>query len=545
MLKKDFITLQEKIKIFERFLEEGNTEIKGDTVFEGYPIGKWGIQIRSCLKRSSKVVNPTEEQLKQLSKLGILKRQIDSTMDEKIDAVIEWHKKYPEIKIERRNQEDKITEKTMVKLQELARKSDIEFSKIEEEYKKIQRYNEYIKNRDVQGKLTEQQKSRCKEANLGGRLGFSKENEEKAKKYQISVEKVYEISKRYGSVENYLQMYREGKLSEEKIKQCNQMLVNNILDIDLNPNNRNYINLICSVFGKSKEDWGNDINLYSSKKIDKILKENSPREEAYMRERYGLDSGKEKILDECGIMFNVSKERCRQIENKTLRYLKTPAREKSLRPIEFKKIKENPNITEDEKNELIKIENDLWKDEVLLKGHQNIEETEFDTSRFENIKKILIELEERERKNLGLVEEQEENQKIQVREIEIKNIKLSVRTLNCLRRAGIRTLGDLENFSVHDIERIRNVGPKIMIEIVNKAKEFGIVLRDDEKEIEIETETKIETEKDDELEKMKRRKEELEKQLINLGIQAEQAKELLNKYYVINGEEKTNSKGEI
>lgn len=36
--------------------------------------------------------NPTEDQLEKLDELGILERRIDSTLDEKIDALIEWKK---------------------------------------------------------------------------------------------------------------------------------------------------------------------------------------------------------------------------------------------------------------------------------------------------------------------------------------------------------------------------------------------------------------------------------------------------------------------
>ena len=92
------VTLEEKIQIFERFSKTGE-ELLGNTKFEGHPIGQWAIQIRSILKRGDRekrLNNLTEEQLKRLENIGILERRIDSTIDEKIDALIAWRKKYPE-----------------------------------------------------------------------------------------------------------------------------------------------------------------------------------------------------------------------------------------------------------------------------------------------------------------------------------------------------------------------------------------------------------------------------------------------------------------
>ena len=65
--------------------------------------------------------------------------------------------------------------------------------------------------------------------------------------------------------------------------------------------------------------------------IDKFLKELQPREEKVIRLRYGLVDGRVRTLEEVGKMFDVTRERIRQIEAKAIRRLRHPARQKILK----------------------------------------------------------------------------------------------------------------------------------------------------------------------------------------------------------------------
>lgn len=134
-----------------------------------------------------------------------MKEELDSTIDEKIDALIEWKKKYPDVRIERKNLSQPISETTIEKLKELDQEEGIEFCEIEERYKKIRSYNEYVRYREATGKLTKEQWNRCKEGNLRGKFGFSTEIEELADKLKIDVKQVADITTRYGSVDNFIQ----------------------------------------------------------------------------------------------------------------------------------------------------------------------------------------------------------------------------------------------------------------------------------------------------------------------------------------------------
>ena len=64
--------------------------------------------------------------------------------------------------------------------------------------------------------------------------------------------------------------------------------------------------------------------------LDEMLKTLNEREEMVLRYRYGLDDGSQKTLEEVGKIFNVTRERIRQIEVKALRKLRHPSRRKKL-----------------------------------------------------------------------------------------------------------------------------------------------------------------------------------------------------------------------
>ena len=64
--------------------------------------------------------------------------------------------------------------------------------------------------------------------------------------------------------------------------------------------------------------------------LDEVLKTLNEREEMVLRYRYGLDDGSPKTLEEVGKIFNVTRERIRQIDVKALRKLRHPSRRKKL-----------------------------------------------------------------------------------------------------------------------------------------------------------------------------------------------------------------------
>ena len=62
----------------------------------------------------------------------------------------------------------------------------------------------------------------------------------------------------------------------------------------------------------------------------------------------------------------------------------------------------------------------------------------------------------------------------------IEELDLSVRSFNCLKRAGINTVEDLINKSEEDMMKVRNLGRKSLEEVVQKMNSLGFNLRKDD-----------------------------------------------------------------
>lgn len=129
---------------------------------------------------------------------------------------------------------------------------------------------------------------------------------------------------------------------------------------------------------------------------------------------------------EIGDVLECSAERVRQIEAKALRKLRHPARSKKMLAVskaEFNQIEADKNLAMVELNHLKNNDVPIEQMSVL-----------------------------------------------------IENLDLSVRAFNCLKRAGINTLGDIEAKGAHGLIRVRNIGRKAFNEVVDKVNSLGITL---------------------------------------------------------------------
>ncbi len=80
----------------------------------------------------------------------------------------------------------------------------------------------------------------------------------------------------------------------------------------------------------------------------------------------------------------------------------------------------------------------------------------------------------------GMMIEKLDDPKLKALETTIEELDFSVRAYNCLKRAGIHTLQDLVNKSESDMMKIRNLGKKSLKEVLEKIKDLGLVLRDED-----------------------------------------------------------------
>ena len=86
---------------------------------------------------------------------------------------------------------------------------------------------------------------------------------------------------------------------------------------------------------------------------------------------------------------------------------------------------------------------------------------------------LFIDLSEATR-NTRIMIEKEENKKERILEKSIEEMELSVRSFNCLKRAGISTVEDLANKTESDMMKVRNLGKKSLDEVVAKLHALGL-----------------------------------------------------------------------
>lgn len=92
---------------------------------------------------------------------------------------------------------------------------------------------------------------------------------------------------------------------------------------------------------------------------------------------------------------------------------------------------------------------------------------------------LFIDLSENAR-SLDIMAEVVEDEKEKVLEMNIDELELSVRSYNCLKRAGINTVEELINRTPEDMMKVRNLGRKSLEEVLAKLKELGLQLNPSE-----------------------------------------------------------------
>ena len=80
-------------------------------------------------------------------------------------------------------------------------------------------------------------------------------------------------------------------------------------------------------------------------------------------------------------------------------------------------------------------------------------------------------------KTAEVMVEKENDEREKVLEMSIDELELSVRSFNCLKRAGINTVAELTSKTPDDMMKVRNLGRKSLEEVLEKLKELGLSLR--------------------------------------------------------------------
>ena len=79
---------------------------------------------------------------------------------------------------------------------------------------------------------------------------------------------------------------------------------------------------------------------------------------------------------------------------------------------------------------------------------------------------------------IDILVSREEDKQQKVLEMNIDDMDLSVRSYNCLKRAGIQTVEDLIKRTEEDMLKVRNLGRKSLDEVLEKIKSYGLQLKE-------------------------------------------------------------------
>lgn len=149
--------------------------------------------------------------------------------------------------------------------------------------------------------------------------------------------------------------------------------------------------------------------------------------------------------EQVGKILGVTKERIRQIEDKALQKLRHPRHWK------------------------------YWKKDTMNKVFEVAEER--DRLRLKN-----LELKSKLTEILNIMGLEEDEKSISAQEDEssvyLEELNLSARTYNLLHRAGIIYLSDFDKWTMSELKKIRNLGPKSITELFQKLQDFGIEIDD-------------------------------------------------------------------
>ena len=223
------LTIEEKVNLFEEYLNDENTEdiIISDTIYEGYPIGIYLISIRSELNNEEKAKKYSNEIVEKLENLGLLEDRNESTIDEKIDRLIQFVQNNSELwELNKGRNTGRTVDKFLGKNQDKEKRKEL--------LKQLELANkdyEYIRRRKSQGKLAEEDIERLKDAGVGRVFGKSTESElqkqEFIDKYEIEPEIYDLIIKKYGSMDNFKKIYVDALIKGNVQETIDKKILNN------------------------------------------------------------------------------------------------------------------------------------------------------------------------------------------------------------------------------------------------------------------------------------------------------------------------------
>lgn len=219
------------------------------------------------------------------------------SIDEKIEKLLEWNRKYPLAQI------------VPSSLEELKKytHSEEEYQDLVAEYRKMQNYYDYLRHRKWEGALNPEEEELCKEGNIRGVFGYPRSIEALSQKFRIKPEKIDYIISRFGSIESFIKAYREGSLAAEDLSLLGDNLAN--LQIDINHGINSPFNKIYTAINPHSFD--RTLKIFDSNKISDALYSLTEQEFDCICYYYGLYDNTSYSQVETGKKLGIGKRKSR------------------------------------------------------------------------------------------------------------------------------------------------------------------------------------------------------------------------------------------
>ena len=429
-------------------------------------------------------------------KKGTKNNNSKSLVEERINALCEWRKKYPLLPVD-------FFEPDFI---EYYSKSNEETKRIESEYKERCKYYTYLRTKRNKAELSEDQISRCKEGDIRGVFGYPTELENLAKKYGKSEIDMSSILDMYGSIDNLYDLFkRKDKrlLSDIDIGELDGIVayIVNIDGIGMSGYDRLWKEITDSY--KLKDDG--TICFYSSEALQiQMNEELTDKERDILNRIYGLNGEASKSYNMIAKEKNVSKDSIRQIHDKALKKIKYKEFKSAF--ASYENLIES--ATNEEKKGIQRIEKDIFLQRGELADNLKKMKSELktisdrnDQQYYKDVREYIISgnvfpyVDQYSREELikiiGLTQEQvdeaiskaEEQEKLARNDSYFTDRDFPTRTYKCLDGAGILTWGELAGKTAKDLLKIPGFGKKSLDEVQKKLSEYGLSLKPERKDL--------------------------------------------------------------
>ena len=453
--KSKKMSVSEKIDLFEKYLNENpDKEIHGNTVYEGYQIGSYLIQLRQSMLYSKNNIEYDNEDKRRMEDLGLLSGKKDSLKD-KAERLKLFCEKYPYAFTYANNLKAK-----------LQKKGNIEEANNLENL--CQDYI-YIISRRSRGRISDKMEQDLVNARVGGVFGLSNKDKDLIENYaiyDIDYITLMKLIQDFGSIDSFKKQYIQYKVDLSKAKTFEQKNIVHVKYIDIQKYldslplvddyylcNRKKIKPLLYKIGlkNSNQDAGLVYDDEMEYVIRFILEAENQKNRRIFELRFGLDDGEKKTFKQIGKELNIGEKNASQVVREILKKYRKP---------EYKKmIEEHIYIPNEEF-----IRNYFAKHDVFYKPN----ETQMPSKEIDE----LLNVYGRKRK-FTINKDTSEKDSPNTENIEKLGIRPKTRII--LNDIGIYTISDLVEkiYSLDDFLMISGIGKKERFEITKKIHSLG------------------------------------------------------------------------